>query len=221
MRHRNSNGSSHNSHSNSNSTTNGNSNASMYRSGYNPSSLEAGRDTNANILEHQNNDRIAELSDQVARLKGLTIDIGNEVREQNSLLDDMGDGFSGVSNMLGTSLKRIGTMLESGGSKHMCYLVSFVVAVMVFLYWVSVTHWSKGIQEYWSTYEPPHIQCSPYSEQRQTNQCCVMQYWICIPRAGITLLRPSTQALLTVVVCCHLAAGHVIQRSEWCSLKMT
>jgi hypothetical protein len=58
----------------------------------------------------------------VARLKGLTIDIGNEVREQNSLLDDMGDGFSGVSNLLGTSLKRIGTMLESGGSKHMCYL---------------------------------------------------------------------------------------------------
>jgi blocked early in transport 1 len=142
MRHRNSNGSSHNSKSISNTnTTNGNgANAGMYRSGYNPSSLEAGRDTNANILEHQNNDRISELSDQVARLKGLTIDIGNEVREQNSLLDDMGDGFSGVSNLLGTSLKRIGTMLESGGSKHMCYLVSFVVAVMVFLYWVSVAH---------------------------------------------------------------------------------
>lgn len=108
----------------------------MYRSGYNPSSLEAGRDTNANILEQQNNDRISELSDQVARLKGLTIDIGNEVREQNSLLDDMGDGFAGVSNLLGSSLKRIGTMLESGGAKHMCYLVAFVVAVMVFLYWV-------------------------------------------------------------------------------------
>ncbi len=111
----------------------------MYRSGYNPSSLEAGRDTNANILEQQNNDRISELSDQVARLKGLTIDIGNEVREQNSLLDDMGDGFAGVSNLLGSSLKRIGTMLESGGAKHMCYLVAFVVVVMVFLYWVRAT----------------------------------------------------------------------------------
>ena len=142
MRHRNSNGSSHTTNSKSNPNSNTNTNGSMYRSGYNPSSLEAGRDTNANILEHQNNDRIAELSDQVARLKGLTIDIGNEVREQNSLLDDMGDGFSGVSNMLGTSLKRIGTMLESGGSKHMCYLVTFVVAVMVFLYWVSLIYWS-------------------------------------------------------------------------------
>ena len=30
-------------------------------------------DANANIMEQQNNDRISELSDQVARLKGLTI----------------------------------------------------------------------------------------------------------------------------------------------------
>mmetsp|Transcript_27455 Transcript_27455/g.41577 ORF Transcript_27455/g.41577 Transcript_27455/m.41577 type:complete len:143 (+) Transcript_27455:166-594(+) len=120
----------------------------MYRNNnnYNPSSLESGRhnDTNANILEQQNNERIGELSDQVARLKGLTIDIGNEVREQNSLLDDMGDGFSGVSNLLGNSLKRIGTMLESGGAKHMCYMVAFVVGVMVFLYWIMTYKGTSG-----------------------------------------------------------------------------
>ena len=37
-------------------------------------------DANANILESQNNERINELSDHVARLKGLTLEIGNEVR---------------------------------------------------------------------------------------------------------------------------------------------
>lgn len=93
-------------------------------------------DANANIMEQQNNDRISELSDQVARLKGLTIDIGNEVREQNSLLDNMGDGFSNVGDMLTGSLARMGIMLERGGAKHMCYLVVFVVFVMVFLYWL-------------------------------------------------------------------------------------
>mmetsp|Transcript_5078 Transcript_5078/g.8448 ORF Transcript_5078/g.8448 Transcript_5078/m.8448 type:complete len:151 (+) Transcript_5078:139-591(+) len=93
-------------------------------------------DANANIMEQQNNDRISELSDQVARLKGLTIDIGNEVREQNSLLDNMGDGFSNVGDMLTGSLGRMGVMLERGGAKHMCYLVAFVVFVMVFLYWL-------------------------------------------------------------------------------------
>jgi blocked-early-in-transport protein 1 len=33
-------------------------------------------DANSNILEQQNNERIDLLSDQVARLKGLTIEIG-------------------------------------------------------------------------------------------------------------------------------------------------
>lgn len=113
------------------------------RSGYD---IEGGRhrgggglsasDANAGILEQQNNERINLLSDQVAALKGLTIDIGNEVREQNSLLDSMGDGFQNTRDMLAGSLRRIGTMLESGGAKHMCYMVGFCVFVMIFLWWL-------------------------------------------------------------------------------------
>ena len=58
----------------------GNSNGSMYgrnRGGGGGGDLEGGggrggyNDTNANILEQQNNDRIYELSEQVSRLKGL------------------------------------------------------------------------------------------------------------------------------------------------------
>ncbi|KAL9188845.1 hypothetical protein ACHAXT_007223 [Thalassiosira profunda] len=93
-------------------------------------------EANRGIMEQQNNDRISELSEQVARLRGLTTDIHSEVREQNSLLDDMGDGFSNVGDMLTGSLARMGVMLERGGAKHMCYLVGFVVFVMVFLYWL-------------------------------------------------------------------------------------
>jgi len=93
-------------------------------------------DANANIMEQQNNERIDLLSDQVARLKGLTIDIGNEVREQNSLLDNMGDGFQNTRDLLAGSLQRIGTMLQTGGGKHMCYMVMFCVFVMVFLWWM-------------------------------------------------------------------------------------
>ena len=93
-------------------------------------------DTNANILEQQNNERINELSDQVARLKGLTISIGDEVREQNSLLDGMGDSFLNTGDMLRSSLARIGTMLETGGTKHMLYMIAFCVCAMVFLWWL-------------------------------------------------------------------------------------
>ena len=93
-------------------------------------------DTNANILEQQNNERINELSDQVARLKGLTVSIGDEVREQNNLLDGMGDAFMNTGDMLRSSLSRIGTMLESGGTKHMLYMIGFCVLCMVFLWWL-------------------------------------------------------------------------------------
>jgi blocked-early-in-transport protein 1 len=67
-------------------------------------------------MEQQNDERISELSEQVAMLKGLTIDIGNEVKEQNGLLDQMQNGFSNTGDMLADSLRRIGTMLESGQS---------------------------------------------------------------------------------------------------------
>ena len=57
-------------------------------------------------------------------------------RGQNELLDGMGDGFQNVGDLLHGSLARIGTMLESGGAKHMCYLVGFSVFVMAFLWWL-------------------------------------------------------------------------------------
>jgi len=101
-------------------------------------------DANANILEQQNNERISMLSDQVAHLKGLTIEIGNEVREQNSLLDGMGDGFQNTKDLLQGSLRRIGTMLETGGAKHMCYMVGFCVFVMVFLWWLMKHKGTRG-----------------------------------------------------------------------------
>jgi blocked early in transport 1 len=93
-------------------------------------------DTNANILEQQNNERMNELANHVALLKGLTIEIGNEVREQNSLLDNMNDGFSNTRDLLQNSLHRIGTMLQHGGTKHMCYMVIFCVSIMMILWWL-------------------------------------------------------------------------------------
>jgi blocked early in transport 1 len=101
--------------------------------GHNKSSIN---DTNANILEQQNNERMNELANHVALLKGLTIEIGNEVREQNSLLDNMNDGFTNTRDMLQNSLRRIGSMLEQGGTKHMCYMVLFCVGVMMLLWWL-------------------------------------------------------------------------------------
>jgi blocked-early-in-transport protein 1 len=118
------------------SNTNGHFKDMNRRGGYDPENGGfSASDVNSGIMEQQNDERISELSEQVAMLKGLTIDIGNEVKEQNGLLDQMQNGFSNTGDMLAGSLRRIGTMLESGGSKHMLYMVGFIVGVMVLL-WV-------------------------------------------------------------------------------------
>jgi len=48
----------------------------------------------------------------------------------------MSDGFQNTRDMLQGSLRRIGTMLEQGGAKHMCYMVGFCVFVMLMLWWL-------------------------------------------------------------------------------------
>jgi blocked-early-in-transport protein 1 len=131
----------YNGYNNNNGYYNNNSNMNRNsRGGYNSYDAEGGRggysasDMNSNIMEQQNNDKIDQLSSQVAMLKGLTIDIGNEVKEQNSLLDQMGDGFANTGDLLAGSLRKIGTMLDKGGARHMCMMVGFIVAVIVLLY---------------------------------------------------------------------------------------
>jgi len=92
--------------------------------------------TDRSILERQNDERISELSNTVNHLKSLTIEIGNEVRDQNSMLDDMGGGFANAQALIGKTMGRIGDMLSSGGGRHMLVMVGFVVGVVVFLYWM-------------------------------------------------------------------------------------
>jgi blocked-early-in-transport protein 1 len=72
------------------------------------------------------------------------VDIGNEVREQNSFLDQMGEGFLSTGEMLQGSLAKIGIMLDTSSGRHMCYMVLFVVFVVVFLYWMMTFRGQSG-----------------------------------------------------------------------------
>mmetsp|Transcript_29908 Transcript_29908/g.33535 ORF Transcript_29908/g.33535 Transcript_29908/m.33535 type:complete len:98 (+) Transcript_29908:547-840(+) len=80
----------------------------------------------------------------IISLQGLTVDIGSEVKEQNSLLDQMGEGFLSTGDMLQGSLAKIGIMLDTSSGKHMCYMVLFVVFVVVFLYWMMAHKGQSG-----------------------------------------------------------------------------
>lgn len=92
-------------------------------------------EANLTLLEMENNQRWNELSDQVSTLKALSLDINSEVKSQNKLLDNMGKSFGSTTEMFRSTIGKLGVMLSGGGgSKHMYYLVGFVVVVFIVLY---------------------------------------------------------------------------------------
>eukprot|EP00475_Leptophrys_vorax_P017400 TRINITY_DN24070_c0_g1_i1.p1 TRINITY_DN24070_c0_g1~~TRINITY_DN24070_c0_g1_i1.p1 ORF type:complete len:136 (+),score=32.21 TRINITY_DN24070_c0_g1_i1:203-610(+) len=87
-------------------------------------------------IEQQNNDYAAQLSERVNALKGLTIDIGEEVKQQNRMLDGMQSDFGSAGQFLSSTMKKLSDMMSSGGSKNMCYLALAAFFIFVLLYFL-------------------------------------------------------------------------------------
>ncbi|CAI5714159.1 unnamed protein product [Hyaloperonospora brassicae] len=92
------------------------------------------------LLEEQNDEQISHLSLQITQLKQLSGSIHTEVVDQNRFLDGMGKEFDNTEGLLGGTMKRLGAMMEQGGSKHMLYLILFVVVVFLLLYFAIRSH---------------------------------------------------------------------------------
>jgi len=88
------------------------------------------------IFEEENNRALEMLGDRVSLLKGVAKDIGIEVRDQNNMLDGMSNDYEGAGGLLGATVDKLGKMLATGGSKHMCYIILFVMFVFFLLYYV-------------------------------------------------------------------------------------
>ncbi len=86
------------------------------------------------LYEEENNRQSAVLGEQVGRLKELSLLINSEVNQQNDLLDGMGSSFGKTGQLMAGTLKKLQHMIDTGGSKHMCYLVLFIVCLFLFMY---------------------------------------------------------------------------------------
>jgi blocked-early-in-transport protein 1 len=88
------------------------------------------------MMESQNDELTNRLSEKVNLLKQLSIDIGVEVKEQNKMLDEMDVDFESTQGFMKKTLGGMTQMLNTGGSKHMCYLVLFIFALFILVYWL-------------------------------------------------------------------------------------
>jgi len=95
---------------------------------------QAGAASHESYMEQENDDQIGLLAGKVSALRGIAIEIGDHVREDNRILDGLDDRFLTAGNLLGGTMRRLNTLASSKDSRHMLYLALFVVAVFLIIY---------------------------------------------------------------------------------------
>ncbi|XP_050310883.1 BET1 homolog [Anthonomus grandis grandis] len=89
-----------------------------------------------NDLEHENERMAEELSEKIGVLKSLSIDIGNEVKYQHKLLNDVDDDMDRTGGFLGKTMSRVVKLSRGSHNYIVFYLFVFAVVVFFILYLV-------------------------------------------------------------------------------------
>ena len=70
----------------------------------------------------------------VATLRQISMTIYDELRSQDSLMDEFTDDISKTQNSLQFTIRKIGKLAKASSSRHMCLMILFVVFVFVAVY---------------------------------------------------------------------------------------
>ncbi|KAI8062638.1 hypothetical protein BC940DRAFT_322020 [Gongronella butleri] len=92
-----------------------------------------------------------ELGSKISALKNITIDMHQDVNDQDRLLNDSDNVFAGFGNTLRASLGRMNRMVSKRHQRQLCFYVTIAVAVFFILYYgsglVSKFSWSSSSPE--------------------------------------------------------------------------
>ncbi|GAA5912069.1 Sft1p [Sporobolomyces salmoneus] len=86
-------------------------------------------------LESQNDQHLDQLHSKIAALRGVTTDIYNDSRTQNSLLDSTGNSFDSFKNSLSNTSTRFARSVQSGKGNGRIQLGIVLGFVGLFLLW--------------------------------------------------------------------------------------
>ncbi|KAI8799909.1 hypothetical protein BJ742DRAFT_107612 [Cladochytrium replicatum] len=76
------------------------------------------------LLESQNDDSVERLHSKIASLKHISVQIHDDVSNQNRLLDDMSASMDSVANRVKGSLNRLKVVLATPHNRHMVYMIA-------------------------------------------------------------------------------------------------
>lgn len=86
-------------------------------------------------LESQNEEQVQGMIGKVLRLKDLTLQIGDEIRDSTALAEKMNEGFEGTQRRLKGTMRRMLRMAERTGVGWRVWL-GFFVAIALLFWWV-------------------------------------------------------------------------------------
>ncbi|KAI8822815.1 hypothetical protein BJ741DRAFT_634981, partial [Chytriomyces cf. hyalinus JEL632] len=99
-------------------------------------------DQAASLLESQNDESVNALHAKIRASKGISIDLHDNVNDQNRFLEDMSHSFNQVGDGLKTSAKRMQTMLKTPHGQQTCTMAVLVVVLLLSV-WALWAKWSK------------------------------------------------------------------------------
>jgi t-SNARE complex subunit (syntaxin) len=79
------------------------------------------------------------LNDEVKKIKFISITIGDEMDEQNVLLDDMNDNVDNTNHRLNNANKKIDKIMEIAKNKYTCIIV-FLIIILIIMIIIYFTH---------------------------------------------------------------------------------
>ena len=97
------------------------------------------------MMERENNSQIDTLHHQVSTMRVMSVEIGDEVHEQNKQLDELGDAMDKNAGLMAGTMKRLDGVVQNAGGKNPFYaLIAFFVAAFVFCYYIAEHRGTDG-----------------------------------------------------------------------------
>ncbi|KAL1925998.1 hypothetical protein VTP01DRAFT_7091 [Rhizomucor pusillus] len=101
------------------------------------SSRSQGDANSGYVFEQQNDVRMDELGSKISALKSITLDMHQDVTDQDRLLDESNTAFGGLGNTLRHSYGRMNRMISTRHKRQLCFYVTIAVVVFLIIYWGS------------------------------------------------------------------------------------
>ena len=95
------------------------------------------------MMERQNDDGIGDLHKSIRTIHALSVDVREEVLEQNAQLDELDDAMDQSKGMLSGTMQRL-AMDTAGGLRQFWCLVALAVIMLGTCYWIAEHRGTDG-----------------------------------------------------------------------------